>query len=54
MSDNDETEQLREIFLKERNLAILRCAEIMVNSGRKDLAKQIISVTKISRSQSKK
>jgi len=36
-------------FLNSRNGAILRCAEIMVDSGRKDLAKQILSTTKIDR-----
>ena len=40
----------RETFLKSRNGAILRCAEIMVDSGRKDLARQILSATKIDRS----
>ena len=47
---NEEEESLllaRDSFLKSRNGAILRCAEIMVDSGRRDLAKQILSVTHI-------
>jgi len=50
MSDRQEdTKQIRDTFLKSRTGAILRCAEIMVDSGRKDLAKQILSTTKIDR-----
>jgi len=37
----------RDAFIKSRNGAILRCAEIMVDSGRKDLAKQILNTTHI-------
>ena len=47
-----EQESLRQIsdaFLKSRNGAILRCAGIMVDSGRKDIARQILSTTKIDR-----
>ena len=36
-----------DVFLRSRNGAILRCAAIMVDSGRKDLAKQILLTTKI-------
>jgi hypothetical protein len=39
--------QIRDEFLKSRNGAIVRCASIMVDSGRKDLAKQILSTTHI-------
>jgi len=48
MGDQQEdTKQARDAFLKSRAGAILRCAEIMVDSGRKDLAKQILSTTHI-------
>ena len=53
MNDQEETEQIRDTFLKSRNDAILRCAEIMVDSGRKDLAKQILLVTHIDRNRLK-
>ncbi len=50
MGDESEgTKQIRDAFLKSRAGAILRCAEIMVDSGRKDLAKQILSATQIDR-----
>jgi hypothetical protein len=39
----------RDVFLKSRTGAILRCAEIMIDSGRKDLAKQILTATHIDR-----
>jgi len=45
MEDNDK--QIIDEFLKSRNGAIVRCASIMIDSGRKDLAKQILSTTKI-------
>jgi len=44
---DDENQQMRDEFLKSRNGAIVRCVSIMVDSGRKDLAKQILSTTKI-------
>jgi len=47
--DQESLRSTRETFLKSRNGAILRCAEIMVDSNRKDLAKQILSTTKIDR-----
>ena len=47
MSEQNTT--IRETFLKSRNGAILRCAEVMVDSGRKDLAKQILDTTRIDR-----
>ena len=48
MDNNQESLRLlKDAFLKSRNGAILRCAEIMVDSGRKDIAKQILSTTKI-------
>ena len=43
------TTQIQETFLKSRNGAIVRCASIMVDSGRKDLAKQILETTHIDR-----
>jgi hypothetical protein len=46
----EDIKQIRDTFLKSRNGAVLRCAEIMVDSGRKDLAKQILSAMKIDRS----
>jgi len=49
MSDQDNTKQIRDEFLKSRYGAIVRCASIMVDSGRKDLAKQILDTTKIDR-----
>jgi hypothetical protein len=45
----EHNQQIRDEFLKSRNGAIVRCASIMVNSGRKDLAKQILSTTHIDR-----
>jgi hypothetical protein len=45
MTEHDK--QIRDEFLKSRNGAIVRCVSIMVNSGRKDLAKQILSTTHI-------
>jgi len=45
----ENTKQIRDAFLKSRAGAILRCAEIMVDSGRKDLARQILSTTRIDR-----
>jgi hypothetical protein len=45
----EHTTQIRGEFLKSRNGAIIRCAGIMVDSGRKDLAKQILTTTKIDR-----
>jgi hypothetical protein len=45
MSEHDK--YIRDEFLKSRNGAIVRCVSIMVDSGRKDLAKQILSTTHI-------
>jgi len=47
-------EQIKKEFLTSRNGAIVRCASIMVESNRKDLAKQILSTTKIDRNQFEK
>ena len=47
MNDQENIEQIKDIFLKSRDGAIVRCAGIMVDSGRKDLAKQILTTTKI-------
>jgi hypothetical protein len=47
---SDEHNQLiRDEFLKSRNGAIVRCTSIMVDSGRKDIARQILDTTKIDR-----
>jgi hypothetical protein len=51
MTEHDKL--IRDEFLKSRNGAIVRCASIMVNSGRKDIAKQILSTTKIDRNRFK-
>jgi len=45
----EDNKQIRDTFLKSRAGAILRCAEIMVDSGRSDLAKQILNTTHIDR-----
>jgi hypothetical protein len=47
MDDQEHTKQIQDAFLRSRNGAIVRCASIMVDSGRKDLAKQILLTTKI-------
>jgi len=49
MNEQENTEQIKDTFLKSRDGAIVRCASIMVDSGRKDLAKQILTTTKIDR-----
>jgi len=54
MSEQEEKDQLKETFLKSRTGAVVRCVSIMIDSGRKDLAKQILSTTKIDRSQFEK
>jgi len=48
---SEQNNQVRDEFLKSRNGAIVRCASIMVESNRKDLAKQILLTTKIDRNQ---
>jgi hypothetical protein len=50
MSEQENKEQIKDAFLKSRNGAIVRCTAIMISSGRKDLAKQILMTTKIDRS----
>jgi len=47
VNEQDNIQQIQQTFLASRNGAIVRCASIMVDSGRKDLAKQILSTTKI-------
>jgi len=47
MNENINKEQIQRTFLSSRNGAIVRCASIMVKSGRKDLAKQILETTHI-------
>jgi len=49
MSEQENTEQVKDAFLKSRDGAIVRCTTIMIDSGRKDLAKQILATTKIDR-----
>ena len=49
MSEHEHTKQIQDTFLKSRNGAIVRCAAIMVDLKRKDLAKQILETTKIDR-----
>ena len=51
MNDQERIKQIQDTFLKSRKGAIVRCASIMVDSGRKDLAKQILVTTKINREQ---
>jgi len=53
MSDDENNNQIRDEFLKSRNGAIVRCVSIMVDSGRKDLAKQILLTTKIDKNKFK-
>ena len=47
MSEQERTKQIQETFLKSRNGAIVRCASIMVKSGRDDIARQILATTYI-------
>ncbi len=49
MVNKHEDKLTRDAFLKSRAGAILRCAEIMVDAGRKDLAKQILITMNIDR-----
>jgi len=51
---NEHNKQIKDEFLKSRNGAIVRCASIMIESNRRDLAKQILSTTKIDRNQFEK
>jgi hypothetical protein len=48
--EQEQIKQMREAFQKSRVGAVLRCTEIMIDSGRKDLAKQILATTHIDRS----
>jgi len=50
----EQNEQIRDEFLKSRNGAIIRCASIMIESNRKDLARQILDTTKIDRNRFEK
>jgi hypothetical protein len=45
----DDFKQVKDTFLKSRAASILRCAEIMAVSGRKDMAKHILVTTHIDR-----
>jgi len=49
MIEPENTQKIKETFVKSRTGAIIRCAAIMVDSKRSDLAKQILSTTKIDR-----
>ena len=49
MGEQEDTKQIQEAFLKSRDGAIVRCASIMISSGRKDLAMQILQTTRIDR-----
>jgi hypothetical protein len=49
MNDQEHTKQIQDAFLKSRNGAIVRCVSIMVDSGRDDLARQILETSKIDR-----
>lgn len=51
MSEQERKLQIRDTFQKSREGAILRCTNIMIQSGRKDLAKQILETTKIDRNE---
>ena len=49
MSGQENLRKIQETFLKSRNGAIVRCASIMADAGRRDLAKQILLTTHIDR-----
>ena len=49
MAKSEQVNEIQEAFIKSREGAILRCAAIMVNLKRKDLAKQILETTRIDR-----
>ena len=47
MSELEDIKQIQDAFLKSRDGAIVHCASIMINTGRKDLAKQILEAMRI-------
>jgi len=49
MNEQENTEQIKNTFLISLVGAIVRCASFLIDSGRKDLAKQILATTKIDR-----
>ena len=49
MSEKEQPNDIKDIFQNSRDMAILRCTEIMIDSGRADLARQILMATKIDR-----
>jgi len=52
MSDQQEDiKQVKTAFLKSRAAAVLRCTEVIIGLGRKDLAKHILVTTRIDRRQ---
>jgi len=54
MNGQEEKTQVKEAFLKSRDGAIVRCASIIAEAGRKDLAKQILRATKIDKNRFEK
>ena len=48
-SRQEDATQLKAAFLKSRAAAILRCAEVIAGSGRKDVAKNVLVATHIDR-----
>ena len=49
MSSEVFDKQIHTVYQNSRDKAILRCAEVMVDEGRKDLAKQIFITAHIDR-----
>ena len=47
MGEHEHAKEIRKTFLLSRDGAIVRCASIMVNFGRKDLAKKILETARI-------
>ena len=47
MSEQDHEKQIRDAFLISRYGTIVHCCSIIIDSGRQDLAKQILDTTKI-------
>jgi len=49
MNEDGQKKQIHDAFLKSRDGAIVRCASIMIDSGRKDIARQILETTRVDR-----
>ena len=45
----EDVKQVKTAFLKSRAAAILRCAEIIIGSGRKDMGKHVLAAAHIDR-----